>query len=481
MNHHSTFCRQFGPVVVAICLLIGIGASATACGQKNPAADSGNETTAVSQSTTLPDLTDERTYTDTAAYASRMDAAFANVAPTSAEQFTYTLSDAGAVITGYTGGEVVVVIPDTIEGQPVVTVAEDAFAGKGSLVALSIPDSVTVIGIGALEGCASLSTLRTPVYTCQTAPYFGALFGASTYEINSAHVPAKLKTLIVTGTGGEVPDYAFYDCPMEAVFLPSGVTAIGDFAFYRCDELRYIPLGGTALTAVGERSFANDTALLTLDLPATVASMGFAMLEGCGKLESLTLPFVGGRRDGASAAAETGEGESLSTAYLGYLFGAADYTFTEGYLPASLIRVTLHAGGKDLPANAFFACSSIREVVLPEGMTAIGRRAFYRCERLASITLPASVTAIGDDAFHGCTRLASVEGGEGLTTLGVQVFMDCLSLRALTLPASVMSLPNAAFSGCVSLATLDAPGVTAVGKRTFHRCESLTGWDTEEN
>ncbi len=481
MKKHPAVCRRIGSVLAAMSLLLTLAS----CRLQTPADsdDTPAETVPLYEAITLPDLTDDRTPTSIDNYTSRIEAAFAATETTPAEQFTYTVAEDGVTVTSYIGGEVVVVIPDTIEGKPVVTIAEGAFAGKGTLQALSIPDSVHTIGIGALEDCGSLTTLRTPVYTCHTAPYFGALFGATTYEINAAYVPSTLSTLILTA-GESIPDCAFYGCSgLEVVALPATMTEIGEFAFYGNRSLVCIPLEDTALTSIGERAFTGCDSLLRLDIPATVMQLGAAMLEGCGQLETLTLPFVGGCRlsdvphEDDSEAEDGTDTDPADTTYLGYLFGASDYTFTAGYIPASLIRVTLLEGCGDIPANAFFECASVREVILPEGVSAIERRAFYGCERLSAITLPDSVTSVGDDAFHGCIRLVSVTVGAGLCELGVQVFMNCVSLTDMTLPASVTALPNSCFAGCSSLTTLTAPGVTTVGRQAFRHCDKLEGWD----
>ncbi len=478
----------------ALAILVAIVAawSLSACASSNPGPTGPAETTPI----TLPDLADDREPTSIADDAARLESAFATTPVAPAEDFTYELDGEEVTITGYTGDELVLVIPDTIEGKPVTVIAEDALAGRTGLRALSIPSSVRTIGIGALEGCKSLSTLRTPVYTCNTAPYFGALFGASSYEINASHIPAGLTTLILTG-GEHIPDYGFYDCPFEIVSVPATMKTVGSFAFWGCEGLRYIPLGDTALTSIGERAFTNCRDLFSLDIPESVQSLGFAMLEGCGKLETLTLPFVGEARR-AAVAASSAEGkldifDSVETASpderdelledyyakgtLGYLFGAASYTFTAGYIPASLIRVTLLEGCGDIPDNAFFECASIREIILPEGVTSIGRRAFYGCERLAAMTLPDGVMVIGESAFFGCIRLVNLEVGAGLTTLGVQAFMNCLSLRSVTLPGTVTHLPNATFAGCLSLESLSAPGVTVLGEQVFRHCDKLIGWN----
>ena len=333
-----------------------------------------------------------------------------------------------------------------------------------------------------MAGCKNLTTLRTPMAAASGRIHFGSLFGAETYETNGSYVPDKLVTLMLT-RGTKIEPYAFYDCDLEVVILPGTLTEIGEFAFYGNEKLLKASPAYTALTTVGERAFANCSSLLAMDLPATVTSVGFAMLEGCTALTDLTVPFVGATRDGVASEIETETGEeeeeALSANHLAYIFGARSYVHASGYVPASLVRVTLLAGCGDIPANAYCECDAIREVVIPDGVTTIGYRAFYGCERLSTVTLPDSVTAIGDDAFNGCIRLVSVDVGEGLKTLGVQSFMGCVSLSEMTLPATVKAIPNAAFAGCTSLATLTAPGVTEVGEQAFRHCSKLFGWSAE--
>ena len=51
---------------------------------------------------------------------------------------------------------------------------------------------------------------------------------------------------------------------------------------------------------------------------------------------------------------------------------------------------------------AFFDCSGLTSVTIPNSVTSIGEYAFYECRGLTSVTIPNSVTSIGDDAFYGC-------------------------------------------------------------------------------
>ncbi len=420
------------------------------------------------EAVTLPDMTDDREMPDDIweAHEDKLEKAFGGYEPVPTEDLSYTVSEDGTAVTltGYAGGEVILVLPDSIDGVPVTVIEEGAFEGLGNLKALYIPDSVKAIGFGALKDCMSLSTLRTPVVEVSAYPYFGALFGATSYEINASEVPDALTTLIVGGAVETIPAYGFYDCnSITCVSLPETVKTIDKFAFWGCYRLEYINLSETVLTSVGNRAFTNCAALLRFDLPATVTSIGEAAVEGCGAMCAMTLPFVGG--------------SATENIYLGYLFGALSYTFTAGYVPASLQEITLLEGCAAIPDNAFFEVSCLARITIPDTVTSVGLRAFYGCERLASVSLPDCVTAIGDDAFHGCVRLQSVDLGDGLTDLGVQVFMDCLSLKTVVLPASMASIPNSCFAGCISLETVTAPGVTSaenVGLQAYRHCDKLT-------
>ena len=59
--------------------------------------------------------------------------------------------------------------------------------------------------------------------------------------------------------------------------------------------------------------------------------------------------------------------------------------------------------------SAFYGCSSLTAINIPEGVTSIGDRAFYGCSSLTTITIPESVTSIGKSAFYGCSSLKSIK------------------------------------------------------------------------
>src|SRR6185295_14891090 len=75
------------------------------------------------------------------------------VTPSLQAQFTYTANGGSVTITGYTGPGGNVTIPGTITGMPVTMIADGAFQNQTNINSITIPNSVTTIGIGAFSNC----------------------------------------------------------------------------------------------------------------------------------------------------------------------------------------------------------------------------------------------------------------------------------------------------------------------------------------
>ena len=124
---------------------------------------------------------------------------------------------------------------------------------------------------------------------------------------------------------------------------------------------------------------------------------------------------------------------------------------------------------------AFFNCTSLTSVTIPDSVTSIGSSAFYRCSGLSSVTIPDSVASIGSSAFSFCSGLSSVTIPDNVTSIGAYVFDGCSGLTSVTIPDSVTSIGNGAFRGCSGLTSVTIPDkVTSIGAYAFYGCSGLT-------
>ena len=170
----------------------------------------------------------------------------------------------------------------------------------------------------------------------------------------------------------------------------------------------------------------------------------------------------------------------------------------------SLTSITIPDGVTSIGDAAFLGCTSLTSVTIGNGVKSIGGAAFSGCDSLTSITIPDSVTSIGISAFYGCSGLKSFKGkyassdgrclikdGElisftpcgltqytipdSVTSIRVSTFRNCTSLTSITIPDSVTSIGDCTFWGCNSLTSVTiGDSVTSIGGSAFERCDSLT-------
>ena len=341
-----------------------------------------------------------------------------------------------------------IVIASIYNGLPVVSIESGAFYDCSTLTSIAIPNSVTSIGEDAFYGCTSLqyNEYDNAYYLGNVTNPYVALISRKSADIINCTINNNCK--VIYGN-------AFNGCAsLISITVPDGMASIGKNAFYGC------------------------TSLTSIVIPDSVATLPGGLFSGCSSLTSMTIPFVGGSATATSASSST---------LLGYIFGSSSYTggtsirqyyaptsSSTYYIPSTLRSVAV-TGGKIL-YGAFYGCSILASITIPDSVASIGDSAFLGCSGLTSITIPDNVTSIGNGAFHDCSGLTSVTIPDSVTSIGDNTFKQCSGLTSIIVPDSVTSIGSSAFSGCSSLVSMTIPFIGGSATTTSANSSTLFGY-----
>jgi len=252
-------------------------------------------------------------------------------------------------------------------------ICDSAFSWCKSLQSVTIPDSVTSIGDSAFLGCKSLHSVTIPesVTIIKENPFPAC----PTRVINHSNHFTIFEGNLYTSDKRKLISYLLKG---ENFIIPDSVTSIGDWAFYGCSSLQSVTIPDS-VTSIGDRAFYGCSSLQSVTIPKSVT----IIKEN---------PFV-----------------NCPARVINH---SNHFTIFEGNLYTSI------------GDWAFYGCSSLQSVTIPDSVTSIGDRAFGSCESLQSVTIPDSVTSIGNFAFAGCSSLQSVTIPDSVTNIGNCVFAD---------------------------------------------------------
>lgn len=205
--------------------------------------------------------------------------------------------------------------------------------------------------------------------------------------------------------------------------------------------------------------FLVATIMMALMVPQEASAYDFSAVAPTG--QTLYFNIVGGE------AQVTHQNDEYPNYYTDFPTGALS-------IPSSVTNNGTTYAVTSIGDFAFYYCSGLTSVIIPNSVNSIGSYVFCNCGGLTTFTIPNSVSSIGYGAFQSCNSLTSVNLPNSLIAIEDYTFENCISLTAINIPDSLTSIGHGVFMGCSSLLSANIPNsVTSIGTHAFHNCSSL--------
>lgn len=376
------------------------------------------------------------------------------------------------VMDGTVSGDLYIpqIVNDGDKDYTVVGISENTFRNQTGLTSVYIPSTVKYIFSSAFSGCTSLTSVTMPnslellgSNIFANTPWFNAqpdgpiYFGNTLYVYkNPSSMPAGTNIVVKDGTT-HIASSAFRNCTnLSSIHIPSSVTSIGYYTFSGCTNLTSIVIpnsvknigyslfnGCTGLTsvtlpntikAIPRNLFYHCDALESITIPSSVETIFSSAFSFCSKLTSVNIPNKVKAIDyeafsGCTSLTDITIPSSVrfisndafkNTAWLnnqpdGIVY-AGNIAYTYKGTPSGIL--TIKEGTTAIASRAFYNCSGITVLRLPNSLLYIGNWAFYKCTSLTYLNLPGNLKAIGDAAFNSCTNLTEISFPNSLISVG---------------------------------------------------------------
>lgn len=389
-----------------------------------------------------------------------------------------------------------VTVRSNIGGYPVIRIGNEAFRNRPNITNFSLPATIVLINNDAFVGTGyynDSSNWENGVL------YIGDYLIEAKHTVSGDYTVRKYTRLIADYAFADCKDiksvsfpeeleyisqYAFRNCSgLESLTIPDGVKRISMSAFSGCSGIKSINLG-QGLSTINEGVFSGCTSLTEVNIPDNITRIEYRAFQNCtaltavkfGKGVSTIQSGVFGGCNALTLLTVDPENTAMHSEN-NCVINTSDKVLVLG---CNTSRIPTDGSVIRIGVSAFFSCSGLKYVEIPDSVTSIGANAFDGCTGLSYVAVGKNLKTVGAYAFRNC-RFESFAFPDGLTSIGESAFQNS-SIEFVSFPKSLTSIGNNAFKDCTRIEKLAIPTtVNSVGDNAFDGCTSLKSVTVGEN
>ena len=352
------------------------------------------------------------------------------------------------------------------------------FAKCTKITEMNLPASLKTIKGDAFDDCPELTKLTVHSDNKSLKSKNNIIY---TYDETQALCCARtIPSVDFPPSLTQIADWAFKYCKkLKELKLPDNVETLGFQAFYGCDGIKgtvHLPknlktIGNSAfswcnnvdgfdfskcneLTSIGGRAFANCMKIKEVHLPEKLEEIVGNAFSGCTELATITVDSAnasftvkdntvydkGGKKLLCSARAITSFNFPADITEI----GRGAFSGCEKLTAANLSSCTAL---KTIAADAFFYCTSLKQLILPASLETLEEEVFFACREMSgTVVLPADLKEIGENAFFQCGKVKNFDFSKctDLISIAGGAFTECNAAAFTVKKGSVGSAIKAA-------------------------------------
>ena len=413
----------------------------------------------------------------------------------------YSLKDGVATVINHSRtitGDIIITDKITYKDAQytITSIKKDAFYGCSGLTSINY--------MGDIAGWCVISGLRELMSSYRTL------------HINGKQVTGEL---VIPNGVKSISDCAFYGCyGLTSIVIPDSVTSIGDNAFFDCPiEKATIPAVAissiqktdlkevviTSGESIGSNAFSGCNSLASITIPDSVTSIDEDAFRNCSGLtiycEAASKPDSLSNWTFSPVVWDCKNNDKDESGYAYTLYNGIKYSIKDGVaeverqletikgdivIADKIIYKGTEYSVTSIRSQAFYSCSKLTGITIPDSVTSIGYTPFQYCYSLTSIIVDSKNTIYHSASnclietstktlIAGCKNSVIPTDGS-VTTIISEAFIDCSGLTDITIPESVTTIGGWAFAYCIDLASITIPdNVTLIGEYAFFDCSRL--------